>query len=164
MEHLAGVVRSLREDAAMTQEELAEKAGLSVRTVSDIERGLRKRLYKDTAGHLAAAFDLDGEARGEFVELARGRASAIRRELDADFRRRFVAWHVDRVSALAAHVGHEEQWYAVLEPMNRTSAWRCGGQPTLTTPSRSSSSVRGCGGTGRLAGTWRSVVSGSSAA
>ena len=115
MEHLAGVLRSLREDAALTQEALAQKAGLSVRTVSDIERGLRKRLYRDTAEHLAAALGLDGEAREEFVEFARGRASAIRRELDADFRRRFVAWHVDRVSALTAHVGHEEQWYAVLD-------------------------------------------------
>lgn len=115
MEHLAGVLRSLREDAAITQEELAQRAGLSVRTVSDIERGLRKRLYQDTARHLAAALGLDGEARDQFVELARGRTSTIRRELDADFRRRFVAWHVDRVSALAAHVGHEEQWYAVLD-------------------------------------------------
>jgi transcriptional regulator with XRE-family HTH domain len=115
MEHLAGVLRSLREDVALTQEELAQRAGLSVRTVSDIERGLRRRLYQDTAEHLAAALGLDGEAREEFVELARGRTSAIRRELDADFRRRFVAWHVDRVSALADHVGHEEQWYAVLD-------------------------------------------------
>jgi transcriptional regulator with XRE-family HTH domain len=115
MEHLSGVLRCLREDAALTQEELAEKAGLSVRTVSDIERGLRKRLYEDTAEHLASALDREGEARERFVDLARGRTSAIRRELDADFRRRFVAWHVDRVSALADHVGHEEQWYAVLD-------------------------------------------------
>jgi transcriptional regulator with XRE-family HTH domain len=115
MEDLAGVLRSLREDAAITQEELAERAGVSVRTVSDIERGLRKRLYRDTAEHLAVVLGLDGEGREEFVKLARGRTSAIRRELDGDFRRRFVAWHVDRVSALAAYVGHEEQWYAVLD-------------------------------------------------
>jgi transcriptional regulator with XRE-family HTH domain len=115
MEHVAGVLRSLREDAAITQEELAQKAGLSTRTVSDIERGLRKRLYQDTAEHLAAALGLDDEKREDFVELARGRTSVVRRQLDAGFRRRFVAWHVDRVSALAGHVGHEEQWYAVLD-------------------------------------------------
>lgn len=115
MERLAGVLRSLREDAAITQEELAEKAALSVRTVSDVERGLRKRLYRDTATRLATALGLGGQAREEFVELARGRTSGLRRELDAGFRRRFVAWHVDRVSALADHVGHEEQWYAVLD-------------------------------------------------
>lgn len=115
MDHLAGVLRSLRDDSAMTQEELAEKAGLSVRTVSDIERGVRRRLYRDTAENLAAAFGLNGEARAEFVDLGRGRTSAIHRELDAEFRRRFVAWHVDRVGALADHVGHEELWYALLD-------------------------------------------------
>ena len=115
MEGLAGVLRSLRQDAAITQEELADKAALSVRTVSDVERGLRKRLYQDTAERLAIALGLDGPEREEFVELARGRTLAIRRELDAGFRRRFVAWHVDRVAALADHVGHEEQWYAVLD-------------------------------------------------
>jgi tetratricopeptide (TPR) repeat protein len=76
---------------------------------------LRRRLYLDTAEQLATALGLDGEAREGFVGLARGRTSTIRRELDAEFRSRFVAWHVDRVSALAAHVGHEEQWYAVLD-------------------------------------------------
>jgi transcriptional regulator with XRE-family HTH domain len=115
MGHLAGVLRSFREDAAMTQEELADKAGLSVRTVSDIERGLRKRLYHDTAERLATALGLAGAAHPEFVELARGRAPDMRRDLDAEFRRRFVAWHVDRVSALADSVGHEDQWYAVLD-------------------------------------------------
>lgn len=99
----------------MTQEELAQRSGLSVRTISDIERGLRKRLYEVTAEHLAAALALDGDAGAEFVELARGRTSTFRRDLDDGFRRRFVAWHVDRVSALADHVGHEEQWFAVLD-------------------------------------------------
>lgn len=115
MDDLAGVLRSLRVDSAMTQEELAEKAGLSVRTVSDVERGLRRRLYHDTAEHLAAALGLDGDARADFVLLARGRTTAFRRELDADFRHRFVRWHVDRVGALGGHVGHEELWYAVLD-------------------------------------------------
>jgi transcriptional regulator with XRE-family HTH domain len=114
MEHLAGVLRSLRADAAITQEDLAQRAGLSVRTVSDIERGLRKRLYRDTAEHLAAALGLSGEARTDFVQLARGRAVAVTRELDATFRRRYVAWHVDRVSALVEEVGHGE-WYEVLD-------------------------------------------------
>ncbi|HJQ03932.1 MAG TPA: helix-turn-helix transcriptional regulator [Nocardioides sp.] len=115
MGHLAGVLRSLRDDAAITQEELADRAGLSARTVSDIERGLRRRLYRDTAERLGAALGLTEARLEEFVELARGRATDLRRELDTEFRRRFVAWHVDRVSALAGHVGSEEQWYAVLD-------------------------------------------------
>src|SRR5690348_14900154 len=115
MGHLAGVLRSLREDAAITQEELAERAGLSARTISDIERGLRKRLYRDTAERLGAALGLAEDTLAEFVDLGRGRTAELRRELDEGFRRRFVGWHVDRVSALADQVGHEDQWYAVLD-------------------------------------------------
>jgi transcriptional regulator with XRE-family HTH domain len=115
MGHLAGVVRALRDDAAVTQEELAERAGLSARTVSDIERGLRTRLYRDTAERLGSALGLTGASLEEFVSAARGRAAAPERSLDARFRHRFVAWHVDRVAALSGHVGHEEEWYAVLD-------------------------------------------------
>jgi transcriptional regulator with XRE-family HTH domain len=115
MGHLAGVVRSLREEAGLTQEELADSARLSARSVSDIERGLRKRLYRDTADRLGTALGLDADALAEFVDLARGRRSDLRGELDAGFRRRFVAWHLDRVSVLSDQVGHEDQWYAVLD-------------------------------------------------
>lgn len=114
MGRLAGVLRSLREDAALTQEDLADKAGLSARTISDIERGLRQRLYRDTAERLAVALGLAESASTDFVELARGRVEA-ERGLDVAFRRRFVAWHVDRIEALAESVGNEEQWFAVLD-------------------------------------------------
>jgi transcriptional regulator with XRE-family HTH domain len=36
---LAGLLRELRVEARLTQEELAEAAGLSPRTISDLERG-----------------------------------------------------------------------------------------------------------------------------
>jgi transcriptional regulator with XRE-family HTH domain len=115
MGHLGAVLRALREDASMTQEELANRAGLSVRTVSDVERGLRRRLYRDTAERLADALDLAADQRAQFVDLARGRTADVKRDLDAEFKRRFVAWHVDRVSSLADRVGQEETWFAVLD-------------------------------------------------
>lgn len=115
MGHLAGVLRSLREDATLTQEELAEKAGLSVRTISDIERGLRKRLYRDTAERLGNALGLVDVALTDFVELARGRATDLKRDLDTEFRRRFVTWYIDRLSTLADHFGNEELWFEVLD-------------------------------------------------
>lgn len=61
-----------REAAGLTQEELAERAGLSARSVSDIERGLRTRLYPDTAARLAAALSLEDPERSRFLDLARG--------------------------------------------------------------------------------------------
>ncbi len=46
----AGLLRQLRAEARLTQEELAEAAGLSPRSVSDLERGVNRTARKDTAG------------------------------------------------------------------------------------------------------------------
>lgn len=70
---LAASVRALRVRIGLTQEDLAEKAGISVRTISDIERGLRSSVYRDTAERLADALEVDPSARPGFVAAARGR-------------------------------------------------------------------------------------------
>jgi DNA-binding XRE family transcriptional regulator len=49
----AGLLRQLRAEARLTQEELAEAAGLSPRSVSDLERGINRTARKDTALLLA---------------------------------------------------------------------------------------------------------------
>ena len=72
----AGLLRRLRAQARLTQEELAEVAGLSPRCVSDLERGINRTARKDTAGLLADALSLTGPARELFVAAARGRAPA----------------------------------------------------------------------------------------
>ena len=71
-----GLLRQLRTDAGLTQEELAEAAGLSPRSVSDLERGINLTARKDTARLLAGALNLTGPARAEFEAVARGRSSA----------------------------------------------------------------------------------------
>jgi tetratricopeptide (TPR) repeat protein/transcriptional regulator with XRE-family HTH domain len=70
----AGLVRQLRAEAGLTQEELAQAAGLPVRTLSDLERGVSRTAHKDTAGLLAGALGLAGPGHGLFVAAARGRA------------------------------------------------------------------------------------------
>src|SRR5690242_8626527 len=72
----AGLLRQLRAEAGLTQEELAEAAGLSPRSVSDLERGISRTARKDTAVLLAGALGLTEPARGLFVAAARGRAPA----------------------------------------------------------------------------------------
>jgi predicted ATPase/DNA-binding XRE family transcriptional regulator len=79
MSALGSLLRQLREDAGLTQEELAERTGVSARTVSDAERGLRLRLYPDTAWRLATGLGLHGAAEQSFVEVARGRAPVVAR-------------------------------------------------------------------------------------
>jgi predicted ATPase/transcriptional regulator with XRE-family HTH domain len=69
---LPWLLRSHREAAGLTQEELAARAGVSARTVSDIERGLRSRLYPDTAERFVTALGLTSGPRDAFLHVARG--------------------------------------------------------------------------------------------
>ena len=74
--NFAGLLRQLRGEARLTQEELAEAAGLSPRSVSDLERGVNRTARKDTALLLAGALGLAGPVLVLFVAAARGRAPA----------------------------------------------------------------------------------------
>ena len=69
----AGLLRELRAEGGLTQEELAAAARLSVRSVSDLERGVALTARKETARLLADALGLEGAARTEFEAAARGR-------------------------------------------------------------------------------------------
>ena len=72
----AGLLRQLRAEARLTQEELAEAAGISPRSVSDLERGVNRTARKDTAVLLAGALSLAGPVRELFVAAARGKGPA----------------------------------------------------------------------------------------
>jgi tetratricopeptide (TPR) repeat protein/transcriptional regulator with XRE-family HTH domain len=68
----AELLRQLRAKAGLTQEELAEAATLSPRSISDLERGIHRTAHKDTALLLAGALGLGEQERGLFVAAARG--------------------------------------------------------------------------------------------
>jgi transcriptional regulator with XRE-family HTH domain len=74
----AGLLRKLRVEAHLTQEELAESSGVRPRTVSDLERGVAVTPHRETVQRLADALDLTGLARAEFEAVARGRPVATR--------------------------------------------------------------------------------------
>jgi transcriptional regulator with XRE-family HTH domain len=56
----AGLLRQLRAEARLTQEELAEASGVRPRSVSDLERGVSRTAHKETAELLAGALGLAG--------------------------------------------------------------------------------------------------------
>jgi tetratricopeptide (TPR) repeat protein/DNA-binding XRE family transcriptional regulator len=62
------LLRRNRLTAGLTQEELAERTGLSVRAISDMERGITSRPHGSTVSTLAGALGLD---ESESAELAR---------------------------------------------------------------------------------------------
>ena len=60
-------LRSLREAAGFTQEELATIAGLSVHAVSALERGERRRPQFETVRSLSTALDLSEPSRNALL-------------------------------------------------------------------------------------------------
>ena len=64
-------LRRLRAAAELTQEELAERAGVSARSISDFERGVPHTPRRDTLGLLADALGLAGPERAAFLAAAR---------------------------------------------------------------------------------------------
>jgi DNA-binding XRE family transcriptional regulator len=74
----AGLLRQPRAEAWLTQEELAETASLSPRSVSDLERGVNRTARKSTALLLADALSLAEPVRALFVAAARDKARPLR--------------------------------------------------------------------------------------
>ena len=72
----AGLLRQLRAGAGLTQQELAKAAGVSPRSVSDLERGINGTARQDTAVRLAGALGLAEPTRSSFVAAALGRIQA----------------------------------------------------------------------------------------
>jgi tetratricopeptide (TPR) repeat protein/transcriptional regulator with XRE-family HTH domain len=73
---LGELLKLLRARADLTQEELAEAARVSPRSVSDMERNLVQKPRKETVRLLADALGLSGAERARFEAAARGRPAA----------------------------------------------------------------------------------------
>jgi tetratricopeptide (TPR) repeat protein/transcriptional regulator with XRE-family HTH domain len=67
-----GLLRRLRAEAGLTQEELAAAARLGTRSVSDLERGVSRTARPLTARRLAETLGLSGPERARFLTAARG--------------------------------------------------------------------------------------------
>ena len=69
-------LRALRLLTGLSQEELAERSGVSVRTISNLERGQTRKSYVSTYKCLANGLELSGAARAEFLAAGRRPGSA----------------------------------------------------------------------------------------
>src|SRR5215212_1501391 len=69
------LLRRHRVLAGMSQEKLAERAHLSARAISDLERGVKRTPRRDTVQLLVEALGLSGETRTAFVTAARETAA-----------------------------------------------------------------------------------------
>jgi predicted ATPase/DNA-binding CsgD family transcriptional regulator/DNA-binding XRE family transcriptional regulator len=81
------LVREARLTAGLTQEELADRSGLSVRGISDLERGLVRSPRRDTLALLADALALSDAERQLWTELRQrlsSRSNRLRSNEDFD--------------------------------------------------------------------------------
>jgi transcriptional regulator with XRE-family HTH domain len=100
------MVASLREDMRWTQLELAEKSGMDVSAISNIERGTRRTLLKDNMLlKLADGLQLTTMERQEFLFAASGvpENDAVRRE---NHRAKIHFDPLIFLKELGEHIGH----------------------------------------------------------
>jgi len=71
------LLKRYRVRAGLTQEALAERAGISLRGLSDLERGVRRAPYRDTVHRLAGGLGL-GEAEMAALLTSRRRSGTTR--------------------------------------------------------------------------------------
>src|SRR5215471_856221 len=63
-------LRAWRTSSGLSQQELAEQSGLSIRAISKLECGQTRWPYPDSVGRLADALGLRDAERAEFVAVA----------------------------------------------------------------------------------------------
>jgi tetratricopeptide (TPR) repeat protein/transcriptional regulator with XRE-family HTH domain len=74
---VGALLRRFRREAGLSQEELAERAGLSVHAVSTIERGRRRHPHPSTLRSLGSALGLADDQRALLLEAAAGESGPV---------------------------------------------------------------------------------------
>jgi tetratricopeptide (TPR) repeat protein/transcriptional regulator with XRE-family HTH domain len=75
-ETIGGILRQARRQAGLTQEELAEQTGLSLRAIGDLERGQTERPRRRSIQLLARALGLPESVHGQLMGLVRQQMAA----------------------------------------------------------------------------------------
>ncbi|MFB9909639.1 ATP-binding protein [Allokutzneria oryzae] len=124
-EQLADVLRYHRRRAGLTQEELAERSGVSVRTIRGIESGKRPNPQLASVRQLVTALDLQPNEQNELLSAATGAseqsASPVPRQLPSD-----VVGFVGRATELGRldsmlHTAGREQSAVVISAVSGTA-------------------------------------------
>src|SRR5258708_5678456 len=113
---LSTLLKQFRAAAGLTQDELADRAHLSVRAISDLERGLRRAPHKDTLRLVADALGLSEGDRDRLTEAARhsrGAASQSAPAVPAPQMRGAIPWN------LTPLIGREREEAALSHLLSR---------------------------------------------
>ena len=123
------LLRQLRRQTTLTQEELAECSGLSVRTIRRLETGERANPQLDTVRLLADALRLEPDERAQLLAVADGQAvpespgvNGFRPE--SAFERRLAEATDDLAHAVAAGLSREEELRRIQDPFPLPVRWQ----------------------------------------
>jgi predicted ATPase/DNA-binding XRE family transcriptional regulator len=78
LESFGDLLRAYRTAAGLTQEELAERARMSLAAIGKLERGTRQRPYRATVALLGDALSLEPDDRRKLERAARGARPALK--------------------------------------------------------------------------------------
>lgn len=119
-------LRACRRAARMSQQDLAERSGLSVRAIGDLERGRTRWPYRDSLYRLADALELRDGARAEFIaaagrRLARAPDAEVAGPAPGEMRRRSGGRVVPRhlPAAVPGFAGRRDQLAALSRLLNQ---------------------------------------------
>ncbi len=103
------LLRDYRRTAGLTQEELAERAGISPRSISEMERGGAHVPRRDTVALLASALELDDTARQGFEALVDDRRRSLMSDTESAFEHERQRARHNLPRPLTSFVGRESE-------------------------------------------------------
>ena len=122
------LLRRLRQQAGLTQEELAERSGLSVRTIRRLETGEHANPQVGTVRQLADALKLEPDERAQLLAVADGRVlpepGVHEIPPESAFERRLVEATDDLAHAVRARLGREEELRRIQDPFPLPVRWQ----------------------------------------
>ncbi|MGH3760641.1 helix-turn-helix domain-containing protein [Actinophytocola sp.] len=122
------LLRRLRRRSELTQEDLADRAGLSERTIRRLETGERANPQLDTVRLLADALGLGPDERAQLLAVADGQLLAESPGVNGNgpesaFQRRLVEAADDLALAVGARLGREEELRRIQDPFPLPVRW-----------------------------------------
>jgi transcriptional regulator with XRE-family HTH domain len=123
------LLRQLRRQTACTQEDLAARSGLSVRTIRRLETGESANPQLDTVRLLADALSLDPDERAQLLAVADGQVPPDSPDVngfrpESAFERRLAEATDDLAHAVGARLDREEELRRIQDPFPLPVRWQ----------------------------------------
>lgn len=122
----SALLRQLRRETALTQEDLAERSGLSVRTIRRLETGESANPQLDTVRLLADALSLKPDARAQMLAVADGQSPPSGNGIQpvSAFERELAEAADDLAHAVGARWLREEELRRIQDPCPLPVRWQ----------------------------------------